>query len=86
MFGHVFQLAELDDILDREVVYIELVQRAPLHPDTVLATFETSAREFLFPNITTTPQYSGADLDLLMEPTAHFPVSGRGGEGRDRCQ
>ncbi|XP_043242748.1 spermatogenesis-associated protein 6-like isoform X1 [Amphibalanus amphitrite] len=75
VFSHVFQLAELDDILDREVVYIELVQRAPLQPDTVLASFETSAREFLFPNITTTPQYSGADLDLLMEPTVHFPGS-----------
>ncbi|XP_037090105.1 spermatogenesis associated 6-like protein [Pollicipes pollicipes] len=72
VFRHVFHLSDLDEILDAEIVYMELIQRFAEKPDTVLATFETSARELLFPNITSTPQYSGADLDLLMEPTVNF--------------
>ena len=76
VFGHVFRLAELEDLLDEEVVYLELVRRPPAGPDAVLAAFETSARELLFPTGTgvVRPSRSGADLDLLMEPTEHFVV------------
>ena len=76
VFGHVFRLADLEDMLDAEVVYLELIQRPPDGPDTVLASFETSARELLFPRAADAPQPagSGADLDLVMEPTAHFVV------------
>ncbi|KAF0309266.1 Spermatogenesis-associated protein 6 [Amphibalanus amphitrite] len=74
VFGHVFRLADLDDMLDAEVVYLELIQRPPAGPDTVLASFETSARELLFPRAAAAdrPARADADLDLIMEPTAHF--------------
>ena len=40
----------------------------------VLATFETSGLEFLFPYPQLRPTYtSGVDVDLLMEPTRDFP-------------
>ena len=40
----------------------------------VLATFETSGNEFLFPYPQLRPTYtSGVDVDLLMEPTRDFP-------------
>ena len=44
------------------------------HQDVVLATFETSARELLFPYPQLRGPYcSGVDVDLLMEPTKDFP-------------
>ena len=91
VFGHVFRLADLDDLLDVEVVYLELIRRPPTGPDTVLASFETSARELLFPPAAGTAGrpagHSGADLDLVMEPTEHFVVRDSGGErgGRLVC-
>ena len=42
--------------------------------DTVLATFETSAKELLFPYPQLRGPYcAGVDVDLLMEPTNDFP-------------
>ena len=57
---------------------MELLQEvSPGHSpgaQTVLATFETSAVEFLFPYPQLRPTYtSGVDVDLLMEPTRDFP-------------
>ena len=44
------------------------------HQDVVLATFETSARELLFPYPQLRGPYcAGVDVDLLMEPTKDFP-------------
>ena len=44
------------------------------HSDVVLATFETSGLDFLFPYPQLRPTYnSGVDVDLLMEPTREFP-------------
>lgn len=59
-------------------MYVELLQEvSPGHSpgaQTVLATFETSAAEFLFPYPQLRPTYtSGVDVDLLMEPTRDFP-------------
>ena len=42
--------------------------------DVVLATFETSALELLFPYPQLRGPYcAGVDVDLLMEPTRDFP-------------
>ena len=46
----------------------------PPHPPLVLATFETSGLDFLFPYPQLRPTYnSGVDVDLLMDPTREFP-------------
>ena len=64
--------------LEGQPLYVELLQEvSPGHSpgaQTVLATFETSAVEFLFPYPQLRPTYtSGVDVDLLMEPTRDFP-------------
>ena len=64
--------------MEGQPLYVELLQEvSPGHSpgaQTVLATFETSAVEFLFPYPQLRPTYtSGVDVDLLMEPTRDFP-------------
>ena len=76
--------------LEHQPLYIELLQDdcphdgrpgssgrqppAPPPPPLVLATFETSGLDFLFPYPQLRPTYnSGVDVDLLMEPTREFP-------------
>ena len=39
----------------------------------MLATFESSAFEFLFPYLDKDPHPNVVDVDLLMEPTKDFP-------------
>jgi hypothetical protein len=71
-------------MLEHQPLYIELLQDDcihppdphddPHHPPLVLATFETSGLDFLFPYAQLRPTYnSGVDVDLLMEPTREFP-------------
>ena len=71
-------LQHLQGTLEGQPLYVELLQEvSPGHSpgaQTVLATFETSAVEFLFPYPQLRPTYtSGVDVDLLMEPTRDFP-------------
>ena len=71
-------LQHLQATLEGQPLYVELLQEvSPGHApgaQTVLATFETSAVEFLFPYPQLRPTYtSGVDVDLLMEPTRDFP-------------
>ena len=71
-------LQHLQATLEGQPLYVELLQEvSPGHSpgaQTVLATFETSAVEFLFPYPQLRPTYtSGVDVDLLMEPTRDFP-------------
>ena len=50
------------------------MQETSDHSDVVLATFETSALELLFPYPQLRGPYcAGVDVDLLMEPTRDFP-------------
>ena len=50
------------------------MQETSEHKDTVLATFETSAKELLFPFPQLRGPYgAGVDVDLLMEPSHDFP-------------
>ena len=71
-------LQHLQATLEGQPLYVELLQEVnPGHgpgSQTVLATFETSGLEFLFPYPQLRPTYtSGVDVDLLMEPTRDFP-------------
>ena len=71
-------MQHLQGTLEGQPLYVELLQEvSPGHSpgaQTVLATFETSAVEFLFPYPQLRPTYtSGVDVDLLMEPTRDFP-------------
>ena len=53
---------------------IIFLQETSEHQDVVLATFETSAKELLFPYPQLRGPYcAGVDVDLLMEPTKDFP-------------
>ena len=52
---------------------MELVQEES-SGESVLAVFESSVRDLLFPSPVERLSYSGMDLDLLMEPTRDFPV------------
>ncbi|XP_047738786.1 spermatogenesis-associated protein 6 [Hyalella azteca] len=64
-------LGALETALERETAYLELVQEG--EDEAVLAVFECSVRELLFPATKRRLSYSGMDLDLLMEPTRDFP-------------
>ena len=71
-------LQQLQSTLEGQQLYIELLQETGPDPHhhhpVVLATFETSGLEFLFPYPQLRPTYnSGVDVDLLMEPTRDFP-------------
>ena len=77
-FVGVSTLQQLTATLEHQPLYVELLQEvSPGHAPTaqvVLATFETSGNEFLFPYPQLRPTYtSGVDVDLLMEPTRDFP-------------
>ena len=89
-FATCLTLDHLQGALTADNVYMELLQvGSPIvdhlvctvfcqetadHQDVVLATFETSARELLFPYPQLRGPYcSGVDVDLLMEPTKDFP-------------
>lgn len=79
LFSGCSTLSQLQSTLEQHSLYIELLQEAgsdfpPSHPPLVLATFETSGLDFLFPYPQIRPSYnSGVDVDLLMEPTREFP-------------
>ena len=83
-------LEHLQGALQADTVYVELLQayiysqhntfltifsqETSDHSDVVLATFETSALELLFPYPQLRGPYcAGVDVDLLMEPTKEFP-------------
>ena len=82
-------LSQLQATLEHQQLYIELLQDDCPHmaeqhlsghaphpppPPLVLATFETSGLDFLFPYPQLRPTYnSGVDVDLLMDPTREFP-------------
>ncbi|XP_069995509.1 uncharacterized protein [Penaeus vannamei] len=71
-FVGVTNLSVLERVLESETVYLELVQEET-SGESVLAVFESSVRDLLFPRPAERLSYSGVDLDLLMEPTRDFP-------------
>ncbi|XP_015586386.1 spermatogenesis-associated protein 6 isoform X2 [Cephus cinctus] len=74
VFTGVVTLAELQDRLENEFIYAELIQwSSPSSRGVILATFETNLCDLLYPAPCFKGLLAGVDVDLLMEPTKYFP-------------
>lgn len=60
-------------ITDKDTLYIELIQWQNCENGNVLATFQTTLGELLYPE-SKVPSLGNAEVDLLMEPMKNFPV------------
>ncbi|XP_040569154.1 uncharacterized protein [Lepeophtheirus salmonis] len=75
-FPGISSLQGLEETLKNQPLYLELLQEIHSHheSDIVLATFETSGFDLLFPYPQLRPSYnSGIDVDLLLVPSSEFP-------------
>lgn len=76
VFSDVSSLSDLQRSLEDECVFAELIQyNTSSTLSIVLATFETSLVDLLYPTPSFKGLVAGTDINLLMEPTVHFPVS-----------
>ncbi|KAK9732303.1 Spermatogenesis-assoc protein 6 [Popillia japonica] len=66
------RLSELQRLLNREYLYVELIQWQNCEIGNVLASFQTNLSELLYPS-TKEGSVPGVDIDLLMEPARNFP-------------
>nr|CAD7437420.1 unnamed protein product [Timema bartmani] len=66
-------LSEVERIINQEVVLAELVQWPDDDADIILASFETTLLELLYPSPCDRGLISGVDVDLLMEPSPNYP-------------
>ncbi|KAK2586554.1 hypothetical protein KPH14_011442 [Odynerus spinipes] len=73
MFARVVTLVELQQSLEQELFCAKLVQWITPNQKIILATFETSLVELLYPASCFKGLLAGIDVDLLMEPTKYFP-------------
>ncbi|KAL6432862.1 hypothetical protein ACFW04_006310 [Cataglyphis niger] len=75
VFARISSLAELQRTLEREFLYVELIQwTIPAHHRGIaLATFEINLVDLLYPTPCFKGLLAGVDVDLLMEPTKCFP-------------
>ncbi|CAF0802820.1 unnamed protein product [Didymodactylos carnosus] len=75
IFKHCVDPSEIVQRLEREHILIELVQISvnSSYDTVVLASFETSAKEFLYPNSYARPQYHGLKRYVLLSRTIDFP-------------
>ncbi|XP_077981586.1 spermatogenesis-associated protein 6-like isoform X2 [Glandiceps talaboti] len=72
-FTNCVEPAQLSLALGREHVYIELIQLKPDYEGTtVLAYYELSARDFLYPDPYLSPSYTQADREILLNRTLAF--------------
>ena len=76
-FPHCLDPAHLSHILAEDRILIEIIQ---LNEDysqdgTVLALYETSMREFLYPEDSLAPSYTDSEREVLMQRTIWFSVS-----------
>ncbi|KAL3267875.1 hypothetical protein HHI36_007016 [Cryptolaemus montrouzieri] len=67
-----YHLEDLNKQLSREWLYVELIQWENCECGNVLAYFQIPLNELLYPNVSGGVP-SGAEVDLLMEPTPAFP-------------
>lgn len=72
-FDKAQRLNDLQKLLTKECLYIELIQWTNCDIGNVLATFITTLSDALFP-AKIEGVYAGIDVDLLMEPSDSFPV------------
>lgn len=75
IFAQTASLAELQRILEREFLFVELIQwTTSVHRRGItLATFEINLADLLYPAPCFKGLLAGVDVDLLMEPTKCFP-------------
>ncbi|XP_070562573.1 spermatogenesis-associated protein 6-like isoform X3 [Ptychodera flava] len=72
-FANCIDPAQLSLELEGEHVYIELIQLKPDYEGgTVLAYYESSSREFLYPDPFLSPSYTLADREILLHRTLAF--------------
>ncbi|XP_022910273.1 uncharacterized protein [Onthophagus taurus] len=72
MFYETQRLNDLLKLLNKECLYIELIQWQNTDEGIVLSTFQTNLSELLYPS-TFENSKAGIDIDLLMEPERSFP-------------
>lgn len=70
LFPDIYYLTELQDALDKEILYVDLIQWSMTGPETVLATFKSTLMDLLYPS---TCRRKTTEADLLMDPTDAFP-------------
>jgi hypothetical protein len=73
-FQNVRYLTDLQHLLGKEFIHAELMQCSD-GIDVILASFETTVFELLYPSPCVKSLIAGVDVDLLMAPTKCFPVS-----------
>lgn len=73
-FTNVRYLTDLQHLLGKEFVCAELIQSSGDN-GVVLASFEITVLELLYPSPCVKGLIAGVDIDLLMEPRKCFPVS-----------
>ncbi|KAK5644517.1 hypothetical protein RI129_005817 [Pyrocoelia pectoralis] len=66
-------LVDLQRFIDKDFLYAELLQWHKGDIGNVIASFQTSLHEVLYPS-SMEGTLSGVDVDLLMEPSKIFPV------------
>ncbi|XP_002731113.1 spermatogenesis associated 6-like protein, partial [Saccoglossus kowalevskii] len=72
-FTNCMDPAQLSLELDQEHVLIEVIQLQPNYEGgTVLAYYECSARDFLYPDPLLSPSYSSAEREILFTRTLAF--------------
>lgn len=71
-FYDVGKLGTLQKIFNKDTLYIELIQWQNCENGNVLATFQTTLGELLYPE-SKVPSLGNAEVDLLMEPMKNFP-------------
>lgn len=75
-FTRLAALTELQRNLEQEFLYAELMQWVcPCNQPVLLATFEASLADVLYPVVHCKRLLAGVDVDLLTDPSKYFPVS-----------
>ncbi|KAK9293626.1 hypothetical protein QLX08_011483 [Tetragonisca angustula] len=73
-FTRLAALTELQRNLERQSLYAELIQwLSPCNQPVLLATFQTNLTDLLYPVAQCRRLLPGVDVDLLMDPSKHFP-------------
>ena len=74
----VMSITKLCFFLLDEPVVIELIQLSSVYEGgKLLASYNTNARDFLYPYPSYTPTYGTQDRDILLDRTLDFPVSAK---------
>ncbi|XP_071444427.1 spermatogenesis-associated protein 6 isoform X2 [Hetaerina americana] len=69
------QLTDLQKYFGNQRVFLELIQKSGSNfiDEIVLATFEIALIDLLYPSTSHRGILTGVDVDLLMQPSCHFP-------------